>query len=82
MKNPEEINLTSKIKDDNLIDVRCTFSNRSKSDGKIYPCNRVCVQVMPGSAGKARCRSCRLYFLFDIDENAQNSTGIRVQKLQ
>lgn len=63
-----------------LFEVRCPFEKVSKKDGKLYPCNRVCVEVRAGSSGRARCRSCHLRFEFEIDSQAMMSTGVRVKK--
>jgi hypothetical protein len=65
---------------ENLVEIRCPFEKTSKSDNQLYKCNRVCVKVAPGSAGEARCRSCHLSFEFEVDDQAQNTTGVRVQK--
>ena len=62
------------------VEIRCPFEKRSKSDNKLYKCNRVCVKVVPGSAGEARCRSCHLSFEFEVDSQSKNTTGIRVRK--
>ena len=66
---------------DRLIDIRCPFKRKSKQDGNLYLCNRRCVRVTPGSAGEARCRDCQMNFEFSVDDNAQNSVGVRVQRL-
>ena len=66
---------------ENLVEIRCPFSKKSKSDGQMYVCNRVCVKVIPGSAGEARCRSCHMSFEFEVDSQAQMTTGIRVKKV-
>ena len=63
-----------------FFEVRCPFEKLSKKDGKLYPCNRVCVEVTAGSSGRARCRSCHLRFEFEVDSQAKATTGIRVQK--
>ena len=68
--------------EEQLIAIRCPFEKRSKTDKEhMYKCNRVCVEVYPGSRGKARCRSCHLFFEFEVDNQAQLSTGIKVKKL-
>lgn len=63
-----------------LFEIRCPFQKTSNKDGKLYPCNRVCVEVRAGSSGRARCRSCHLRFEFEIDDQAKMSTGVRVKK--
>lgn len=62
--------------------VRCPFQKVSKKDGRLYPCNRVCVEVRAGSSGRARCRSCHLRFEFEVDDQAKLSTGVRVRKTE
>lgn len=62
-----------------LIEIRCPFKNKSKTNGRIYVCNRVCVKVGPGSYGEARCRNCHLDFEFHVDRQAHQTTGVRVQ---
>lgn len=63
----------------NLVEVRCPFTKKSKTDNQLYTCNRVCVKVTPGSEGEARCRSCHLSFEFEVDNQAHNTTGVRVK---
>lgn len=60
--------MDSEDKEKNLFPVRCPFERLSKSDGKLYRCNSLCVRVAPNSAGEARCRKCRLSFGFDCNE--------------
>ena len=55
-------------KNRNLFPVRCPFERLSKTDGKLYRCNSLCVRVKPKSAGEARCRKCRLSFSFECDD--------------
>ena len=64
-----------------LLEVRCPYERISKSDGKLYKCNSLCVRVTAGSAGEARCRKCGLNFIFTIDEKAEVQTGVRVQQI-
>lgn len=56
-------------KEKNLFPVRCPFKKLSKSDGKLYRCNSLCVRVKPGSLGEARCRKCGLTFNFECDKD-------------
>lgn len=63
------------------VEIRCPQVKKSKSDNQMYKCNRICVKVMPGSAGEARCRSCHHSFEFEVDDQAQMTTGIRVKRL-
>lgn len=67
---------------ENVIEIRCPFEKKSKKDNQLYRCNRVCVQVTPGSAGIARCRSCHLLFVFEVDSQAKAQTGVKVQKTE
>lgn len=67
---------------ENLVEIRCPQFKKSKSDDQLYKCNRVCVKVTAGSAGEARCRSCHLSFEFEVDSQAQMTTGIRVKKVE
>ncbi len=66
----------------NLFEIRCPFERLSKTDGKLYPCNSMCVKVTAGSAGEARCRKCRLNFVFEVDSRARRTTGVRVKKVE
>lgn len=52
-----------------LLEIRCPFKIKSKKDGKLYNCNRICVKVTSGSSGEAMCRSCHLTFNFKTDNN-------------
>lgn len=62
-----------------LLDIKCPYERISKSDGKLYKCNSICVKVTPGSAGEARCRKCGLNFLFSAKPGAEPQRGVRVQ---
>lgn len=64
---------------DNLIVIRCPFKKRGRHDNKIYICNRVCVKVTPGSSGEAYCKECKMAFEFFVDNQARNTTGVRVK---
>lgn len=68
--------------EDFLFEVRCPLEQVSKKDGKLYRCNRLCVEVHAGSSGRARCRSCHRRFEFEVDDQAKLSTGIRVKKTE
>lgn len=72
--------MTPQNSEETLIEIRCPFERKSKKDGKMYPCNRLCVEVRAGSSGRARCRSCGLRFEFEIDSQSSISTGVRVKK--
>jgi hypothetical protein len=65
-----------------LFEIRCPFPRLSKKDGKLYPCNSLCVKVTAGSAGEARCRKCGLNFVFEVDSRARRTTGVRVKKVE
>jgi hypothetical protein len=63
-----------------LIDIRCPFKRKSKSDGIIRLCNHLCVKVYPGSSGETRCTRCNLNFEFEVDKQTdEQKTNIRVQ---
>lgn len=64
-----------------LFEVRCPYERLAKKDGKLYPCNSLCVRVTPGSAGEARCRKCGLNFEFEVNSRAKLTTGVRVQPI-
>jgi len=66
---------------ENLIEVRCPFQKKSKTDDELFDCNRICVKVQPGSSGEARCRSCHRSFEFTVDYQAKPETWVRVKKL-
>lgn len=70
-----------KIELKELVEIRCPIERVSKTDKNLYKCNRICVKVLPGSAGEAKCRSCHINFLFEVDEDSKPATGIRVKKL-
>lgn len=63
----------------NLYPVRCPFERLSRSDGKLYRCNSLCVRVIPLSAGEARCRKCRLSFRFDCDPDGLVNTYVNAK---
>lgn len=65
-----------------LFEIRCPYPRLSKTDGKLYDCNSMCVKVTAGSAGEARCRKCHLNFIFEIDSRARITTGVRVKKIE
>lgn len=60
--------MDSQDKKNNLFPVRCPFQRLSRTDGKLYRCNSLCVRVKPGAEGEARCRKCRLSFNFACDD--------------
>jgi hypothetical protein len=66
---------------ENLVEIKCPFEKRSKTNKEIYQCNRICVKVTPGSSGEARCRSCHLSFEFEVDSQAKMTTGVRVKPI-
>ena len=65
----------------NRFPVRCPFQRLSKSDGKVYRCNSLCVKVSPGSEGEARCRKCRLSFDFTVDPQGLVNTSVSVMSI-
>jgi len=62
-----------------LIDIRCPFKVKGRADNKVRLCNRVCVKVLPGSAGEAYCKDCKMAFEFEVDRQALMMTGVRVK---
>lgn len=65
----------------NLFPVRCPFQRLSKSDGKMYRCNSLCVKVSPASYGEARCRKCRLSFDYTVDQVGLVNTSVSVMSI-
>ena len=68
-------------KKQNKFPVRCPIERLSRSDGKLYRCNSLCVRVKPGSAGEARCRKCRLLFEFDCDAEGVVNTYVNAKPI-
>lgn len=66
-------------KKNNLFPVRCPFERLSRTDGKLYRCNSLCVRVKPSSGGEARCRKCRLSFNFDCNDDGVINTYVKVK---
>ena len=66
--------------EENRVEIRCPQYKTNTKTKELYRCNRICVKVIPGSAGEARCRSCHLSFEFEVDSQAQMTTGVRVKK--
>lgn len=62
-----------------LIDVRCPFDKRSKTDNKMYSCNKLVVRVYAGSSGEAYCSVCKLSFDFEVDGQNTYKSGVRVK---
>lgn len=71
--------MDSEDKKKNIFPVRCPFERLSKTDGKLYRCNSLCVRVKPESGGEARCRKCRLSFNFDCDEKGIVNTYVNIK---
>lgn len=67
--------------EDQLLEIRCPFERISKSDGKLYKCNSLCVKVGRHSYGETRCRKCHLNFKFYVDDDAQVQTGVKVKPI-
>ena len=63
-------------KKSNIFPVRCPFERLSRSDGKLYRCNSLCVRIGPESFGEARCRKCRLSFNFRCDRSGVVETFV------
>jgi len=68
-------------KKNNLFPVRCPFERLSRTDGKLYRCNSLCVRIKPHSEGEARCRKCRLAFNFACDDNGTVVSFVSAQPL-
>lgn len=66
---------------ENLFEIKCPFQRLGRKDGKLYPCNSLCVKVVAGSAGEARCRKCHLNFEFEVDNRARATTGVRLKQV-
>lgn len=73
--------MDSEDKKNNLFPVRCPFERLSRSDGKLYRCNSLSVRVKPNSAGEARCRKCRLSFVFECGEDGVVNTYVNVKPI-
>lgn len=71
--------MDSEDKKNNLFPVRCPFERLSRSDGKLYRCNSLCVKIAPDGAGEARCRKCRLSFNFRVDHDGVVDTFVNVK---
>lgn len=69
-------------KNKNRSPVRCPFQRLSKSDGKLYRCNSLCVKASFKSDGEARCRKCRLSFEYEISEDGVVDTQVGVKKTE
>lgn len=66
-------------KKQNLFPVRCPFERLSRTDGKLYRCNSLCVRIKPGAEGEARCRKCRLSFNFECDKEGVIDTFVNAK---
>ena len=67
-----------------LVEVRCPFIPQyRKIAGKLYPynklCNNLCAKVYPGSSGEGFCDSCKLTFEYQVDDQSESSTRVRVK---
>lgn len=67
------------MEDNTLFPIRCPYKRLSRSEGKLYRCNSLCVEVTKGSGGVARCRKCSLNFPFRVDEDAKQTVGVTVK---
>lgn len=68
-------------KNKNLFPVRCPFQRLSRTDGKLYRCNSLCVRMRPASGGEARCRKCRLSFNFEVDDRGVVDTFVNAKSV-
>ena len=73
--------MDSEDKKNNLFPVRCPFERLSRTDGKLYRCNSLCVRVKPNSSGEARCRKCRLSFSFECDSEGVVLSYVSVKSI-
>lgn len=76
-----KIQETPPVTENNLIDVRCPFKFKSKSNNELYPCNRICVRVEPGSKGEILCPSCKLKFDFEVSAQSQSRIFVKMQPI-
>jgi hypothetical protein len=49
-----------------LVEARCPYKVTSKKNGKVYPCNRLCVRVTDNATREAWCTSCKKNFSFEV----------------
>jgi len=68
-------------KNKKLFPVRCPFERLSRTDGKLYRCNSLCVRVRPNSSGEAHCRKCRLLFNFDCDNDGTINPFVNAKQI-
>ncbi len=73
--------MDSEDKKNNLFPVRCPFERLSRTDGKTYRCNSLCVRSFPLSGGEARCRKCRLSFMYKVDEDGVIETYVNAKPI-
>lgn len=74
--------MDSEDKKRNLFPVRCPFERLSKTDGKLYRCNSLCVRISSNASGEARCRKCRLSFNFDCAEDGVVSCYVNAKPIR
>ena len=68
-----------------FIEIRCPFFITSRIiGGNVVPwgkvCNLLCTKVRPGSSGEAFCHSCKLSFEFEVNNQSNTTTSIKVKK--
>jgi len=73
--------MDSEDKKQNMFPVRCPIERLSRTDGKLYRCNSLCVRVAPGSAGESRCRKCRLVFNFECNADGIVETYVNARPI-
>lgn len=77
--------MDSEDKKNNLFPVRCPFERLSRTDGKLYRCNSLCVKTRASEAGvnsgEARCRKCRLSFMYECDTNGVVKTYVNAKPI-
>lgn len=62
--------------EEKLVEIRCPFLRKSKTDDRMHKCNHLCIKVYPGSGGEAWCSSCKLTFEFSVDNQSTSETHV------
>lgn len=62
-----------------LIEIKCPFKYKDKFTDQIKSCDRLCVKVYPGSAGEAKCKSCKQTFDFQVNDQAFMKISIKAK---
>ena len=69
--------MDAKQKVGTLISIKCPYEKISRTNGRTYTCESLCVRVHDGASGEAYCRKCRAKFDFAVKGGVVKTAIVR-----